>query len=327
MMPLLEVKGLSISVIQGGFKSPILRDVSLSIDEAQSVAVVGETGSGKTMTARAIMGLLPNDVHVDAGSIIYRGHDLLRERKPQLIRRKMAMVFQNPMSSINPLFKVGDQLDDIIKWSHYGGDHLTKYERREMIITTLRSVKLGDNPRILDMYPFQLSGGMRQRVMIAMALLREPELLIADEPTTALDVTTQKEILELIVELTKAKRMSLLLITHNLGIANEVADVTYVFYAGRIVESGPTESLFKNPTHPYTRGLIESIPSLDASRPVSGIPGEISRVDRETTGCCFSSRCRFVAEVCRSTQPSLLEVSTSHRVACHFASELTRIER
>lgn len=287
--------------------------------ESQSVAVVGETGSGKTMTARAVAGLLPSNAVIESGNIFYRGVDLVADRRSSELRRKIAMVFQNPMSSINPLFKVGEQLNDVLKWSSTDGASLTKQQRLEKCLSALESVKLGDNPRLLDMYPFQLSGGMRQRVMIAMALLREPDLLIADEPTTALDVTTQKEILSLIVGLTKSRQMGLLLITHNLGIANEVADTTYVFYAGRVVETGSTKTLFEKPLHPYTQGLIVSIPSLDASRPVSGIPGEVSQADRETSGCCFSSRCKFVKEVCSTGQPPLDEVEALHRAACFFA--------
>jgi peptide/nickel transport system ATP-binding protein len=295
--------------------------VNLVVEESQSVAVVGETGSGKTMTARAIVGLLPTNAVVESGSILYRGADLVSDRRSSQLRRKIAMVFQNPMSSINPLFKVGDQLKDVLRWSSNDGAGLTKKESLERCLSALESVKLGNNPRLLDMYPFQLSGGMRQRVMIAMALLREPDLLIADEPTTALDVTTQKEILSLILGLTKSRQMGLLLITHNLGIANEVADTTYVFYAGRVVETGPTKTLFEKPLHPYTQGLIASIPSLDASRPVSGIPGEISQADREASGCCFSSRCRFAKEVCITGQPPLEETELDHRVACFFAKQ------
>jgi peptide/nickel transport system ATP-binding protein len=295
--------------------------VNLVVEESQSVAVVGETGSGKTMTARAIVGLLPTNAVVESGSILYRGADLVSDRRSSQLRRKIAMVFQNPMSSINPLFKVGDQLKDVLRWSSNDGAGLTKKESLERCLSALESVKLGNNPRLLDMYPFQLSGGMRQRVMIAMALLREPDLLIADEPTTALDVTTQKEILSLILGLTKSRQMGLLLITHNLGIANEVADTTYVFYAGRVVETGPTKTLFEKPLHPYTQGLIASIPSLDASRPVSGIPGEISQADREASGCCFSSRCRFAKEVCITGQPPLEETELEHRVACLFAKQ------
>jgi len=317
-MTLLEVSELNVRIKDGSRHIPVLRDVSVTVGESQSVAVVGETGSGKTMTARAIIGLLPSDAVIESGRVIYKGVDLLREKEP-VLRRKIAMVFQNPMSSINPLFKVGEQLDDILKWSLRGSATLPKEERREKIMAALESVKLAQNPRILDMYPFQLSGGMRQRVMIAMALLREPELLIADEPTTALDVTTQKEILSLIVGLTRTRGMGLLLITHNLGIANEVADVTYVFYAGRVVEVGPTRTLFERAAHPYTRGLIASIPSLDASRPVSGIPGEISQSDRESTGCCFIGRCKFATGICAESQPPLSEVDGSHRVACFLA--------
>lgn len=312
------MSGLNVYIRSGARKVPVLRDVNIEVEQSQSVAVVGETGSGKTMTARAIIGLLPGNAVIDSGRIIYKGTDLLHGKK-STDRNKIAMIFQNPMSSINPLFKVGDQLNDILKWSCKGNTGLSKRERQEKVIAALESVKLMENPRILEMYPFQLSGGMRQRVMIAMALLREPELLIADEPTTALDVTTQKEILSLIVGLTRRKGMGLLLITHNLGIANEVADKTYVFYAGRVVEVGPTRTLFERAAHPYTQGLIASIPSLDTSRPVSGIPGEISQSDRESTGCCFMNRCRFATSVCAGGQPLLSEIETSHRVACFLA--------
>ncbi len=317
---LLEISGLDLYVKSEGKLVPILRDVSLSVDRSETVAVVGETGSGKTITAKAIMGILPKNAVVKSGTMTFEGTDMLSGDGARLARQRLAMIFQNPMSAINPLFRVGEQMNDVLSWSlgakGRGGDW-----KKERIRAALEDAQCYDNGKILDMYPFQLSGGMRQRVMIAMALLRQPELLIADEPTTALDVTTQREILSLLIELTRDEKMSLILITHNLGIARESSRRTYVMYAGRVVEQGITEQIFMRPLHPYTQGLIDSIPSLDRSRSMEGIEGEISQKDRETGGCCFISRCPYAIERCGTAQPQLKELVAGQHVACYVAEE------
>ena len=325
----LEVDKLSLSIKTAGGKwVPILKDVSIRVGEAEVVAIVGETGSGKTLTAKAVMGILPANSRIDSGHAIYEGVDLFtRTPESRRARMKIAMVFQNPMSSLNQLFKIKDQMNDVLTWAHVdktGEKKLSKGARAERIISTLRQVKLDE--KVLEMYPFQLSGGMRQRVMIAMSLLREPHLLIADEPTTALDVTTQREILNLLQELASKNRMSLLFITHNLGIAFETAKRTYVFYAGRVVEEGVTSSLFRSSLHPYTQGLIRSIPSLDRSRAMQGISGEISQEDRSSSAsCCFNRRCPFVVEICLNEEPQLKELEPKHRVACFVAGSQVRM--
>jgi oligopeptide/dipeptide ABC transporter ATP-binding protein len=319
-MSLLEVENLNLSVTSNRTKVPILRNVSINVEKAEVVAIVGETGSGKTLTAKAVMGILPKNSIIDSGHAFYEGVDILTSSaEANKVRKKIAMVFQNPMSSLNQLFKIKDQMSDVLNWSGVDKSQMTKETRIDKIISTMEQVKLGQN--VLDMYPFQLSGGMRQRVMIAMSLLREPDLLIADEPTTALDVTTQREILNLLQELAAKNKMSLLLITHNLGIAFETAERTYVFYAGRVVEEGITSSLFRNPLHPYTRGLIDSIPSLDRSRAMEGIRGEISQDDRSTESCCFNRRCPIAIEICTKEEPQLEELESRHRVACFVASQ------
>jgi peptide/nickel transport system ATP-binding protein len=317
---LLEVDNLSLSVKTPSGKSvPILKNVSIKVGEAEVVAIVGETGSGKTLTAKAVMGILPKNSHIDSGHAIYEGVDLFASTpESRLAHSKIAMVFQNPMSSLNQLFKIREQMNDVLNWAQVHGDEkLSKEARLNKIVATLNQVKLDEN--VLEMYPFQLSGGMRQRVMIAMSLLREPHLLIADEPTTALDVTTQREILNLLQELANKNRMSLLFITHNLGIAFETAKRTYVFYAGRVVEEGATASLFRSSLHPYTQGLIRSIPSLDRSRAMEGIHGEISQDDRNSSACCFNSRCPYAVEICMREEPQLEELEPKHRVACFVA--------
>jgi len=318
-MPLLEIDDLVLKVRSEGKLRPILEGVSLSVNKAETVAVVGETGSGKTMTARTVMGLLPKTAIIERGKITFDRIDLLKDGSSEG-RERIAMIFQNPMSSINPLFRVGEQMQDVLKWS-LRGESRTKEERDKRIERALESVKLYSGGRILGMYPFQLSGGMRQRVMIAMALLREPELLIADEPTTALDVTTQKEILDLLLDLTRERQMSLILITHSLGIAHETSKRTYVMYAGRVVEYGDTVSVFEGPLHPYSQGLINSIPSLDRSRGMEAIPGEISQADRETEACCFMSRCPYTQERCRTSRPSLKEYGQAHGAACFVVDD------
>lgn len=313
-MVLLEVDDLVLKIRSEGKLVPILESVSLKVGKAETVAIVGETGSGKTMTARTVMGLLPKTALVQRGKVTFDGIDLLKNGSSEG-RKRIAMIFQNPMSSINPLFKVGEQMQDVLKWSLRSRGE-TKEERDKRIKTALESVKLYAGGQILGMYPFQLSGGMRQRVMIAMALLREPELLIADEPTTALDVTTQKEILDLLLDLTRERQMSLILITHSLGIAHETSKRTYVMYAGRVVEYGDTFRVFESPLHPYSQGLISSIPSLDRSRGMEAISGEISQADRETTACCFSSRCGYVEDRCRASRPQLKEYRPGQSAAC-----------
>lgn len=313
-MALLEVDDLVLKVHSEGRLVPILEGVSLNVEKSETVAIVGETGSGKTMTAKTVMGLLPKTAVVERGKVTFDGTDLFGNDSSQG-RKRIAMVFQNPMSSINPLFRVGDQMEDVLRWS-LRSQGATKEERDERIRTALGSVKLYASGQILGMYPFQLSGGMRQRVMIAMALLRQPDLLIADEPTTALDVTTQKEILDLLLDLTRDRQMSLILITHSLAIAHETSKRAYVMYAGRIVEYGDTFSVFEGPLHPYTQGLVNSIPSLDRSRGMEAIRGEISQADRETTACCFSSRCPYVQDRCRASRPQLREYRPGQSAAC-----------
>lgn len=318
-MVLLEIEGLNLKIKSEGRLFPILNDVSLTVEKSETVAIVGETGSGKTMTVRTVMGLLPNSAVIESGKVTFDEIDMLGDKAPEG-RKRIAMVFQNPMSSINPLFRVGEQMKDVLKWS-LGRQNVTKDESDKRIGAALESVRLYDGGQILGMYPFQLSGGMRQRAMIAMALLRQPDLLIADEPTTALDVTTQKEILDLLLDLTRGRQMSLILITHSLGIAHETSKRTYVMYAGRVVEHGATSHIFERPLHPYTNGLVDSIPSLDRSRAMESIPGDISQLDRETSACCFNSRCPFAVERCRAAQPQLREFGPEQSAACFIVED------
>lgn len=322
MTPILEVTGLNLKIRSEGNLVPILHDVSLTVQRSEVVALVGETGSGKTMTARTVMGLLPKNAVVESGAVIFDAANMLNKSESSEAVKRMAMIFQNPMSSINPLFKVGKQMEDVLTWAA-NGSSLENSDRKAKIRKALEDARCYEAGRILEMYPFQLSGGMRQRVMIAMALLRNPELLIADEPTTALDVTTQREILDLLLELSRKARLSLILITHNLGIAHESSARTYVMYAGRVVEYGETSEIFANPMHPYTKGLIDSIPSLDRSRSMGSIQGEISQSDRESLACCFSSRCPYVIPQCRSEEPKLKELRPGQSVACFVAEGMT----
>ncbi len=327
MSALLEVRELNLDMrSEGKVLSPILRGVSLAVKRSEVVAIVGETGSGKTLTARAMSGLLPGNAVVRSGEVVFDGVNMLDRKASREAKKRMAMVFQNPMSSINPLFRVSDQMNDVLTWA-VGNKALGDEERTARIRKALEDARCYEGGRILEMYPFQLSGGMRQRVMIAMALLRDPELLVADEPTTALDVTTQKEILELLLGLSRRTGMSLVLITHNLGIAHESSARTYVMYAGHIVENGETGKVFRGPLHPYTQGLVESIPSLDRSRSMGSIQGEISQRDRETSACCFSSRCPYVIDRCRAEQPALKELRTGQNAACFVAEERVKVSQ
>ena len=323
MDSLLKIEGLSLLIRFEGDLLPVLHDVSLNVMKSEVVALVGETGSGKTMTARTVMGLLPKNAVVESGRVTFEEANMLEKKESAEARTKIAMIFQNPMSSINPLFKVNKQMEDVLAWAN-DKSASKDAERKAKIRKALEDARCYEDGRILDMYPFQLSGGMRQRVMIAMALLRDPELLIADEPTTALDVTTQHEVLDLLLELSRKSRMSLILITHNLGIAHESSARTYVMYAGRVVEHGTTSEIFAKPMHPYTEGLIDSIPSLDKSRSMGSIQGEISQADRESTTCCFSSRCPYAIPRCRAEEPKLKELVAGQSVACFVAEEKAR---
>ena len=322
MRNVLEIKNLRLSFGKDEDRVEVLSGVSLSVPEGKIVGVVGESGCGKTVTALSIMRLIPEPPgKIEGGEIIFDGADLLKlsERDIRAIRgNRISMIFQEPLSSLNPVFSVGEQVGEAIR-THL---RVSKKEEKERTVELLKLVGIPSPETRMNSYPHELSGGMCQRVMIAMALACNPELLIADEPTTALDVTIQAGILELINELREKLGMSVFLITHDLGIVAEVADEVYVMYAGKVVEHASTQNLFENPRHPYTVGLMNSIPGLNEKRErLSAIPGIIPSPKDFPVGCRFQDRCPLAIDRCRISEPTL-EGINGHQSACFRSSEV-----
>ncbi|MEW6741138.1 MAG: ABC transporter ATP-binding protein [Planctomycetota bacterium] len=292
--------------------------VSLAVSEGTTVALVGESGCGKSVTALSILRLVPQPPGRISGRIYFRGQDLLRlpESGMRKVRgNEISMVFQEPMTALNPVFTVGDQIMEVIILHQ----RKSKREARELAIEELRRVGISSPETRVDEYPHQLSGGMKQRVMIAMALSCHPTLLIADEPTTALDVTIQAQILELLRQAQRATGMAILLITHDLGVVAEMADQVAVMYASKIVEIASTRSLFTKVRHPYTEGLFRSLPSIEAGRArLEPIPGSVPNPLDFPSGCSFRTRCPCAERVCMEQVPPLREIADGHRVACHL---------
>ena len=321
--PLLDVRGLKtqLSLEEG----PVLAvdDVSFSIPPGGTLGVVGESGCGKSLTALSVMRLVPEPPgRVVGGRIRFRGEDLLalpEEKMRRMRGRHLSMVFQEPMTSLNPVYKVGEQISEGVRL-HQG---LSKAAAREHSVEMLRQVGIPAPEQRVDSYPHQLSGGMRQRVMIAMALACGPELLIADEPTTALDVTIQAQILELLKRLQSERHMAVMLITHDLGVVAESCDAVVVMYAGRVVERAPVKALFRQPAHPYTAGLLRSIPALQETggageRPrLKTIPGMVPSLRRLPVGCRFRDRCERALDICARVEPALELKRDGQEAACH----------
>ena len=314
---LIEVRNLSTYFFTQEGVVRAVEGVSFSIDKGETLALVGESGCGKSVTALSIMRLVPPPGRIVSGEVIFDGRDLLKlsEREMRRVRGgEIAMVFQDPMTSLNPVYTVGDQMVEAIKL-HRG---VSDKEAKEIAIEMLSKVNIPE-PRVrFDEYPHQMSGGMRQRVMIAMALSCNPKLLIADEPTTALDVTTQAQILDLMRDLQGDFGMSILFISHDLGVVAEIADKVAVMYASRIVEYAGLEELFSNPKHPYTIGLLECRPRLGMpkTQKLYTIPGIVPDPLNHPPGCKFHPRCPQAGERCKEEEPPLTEVEDGHLVAC-----------
>ncbi len=315
--PTLSVEGLSIAVSGRVARTSLVDDVSFAIAPGRTLCLVGESGCGKSITSLAVMGLLATPpLLVSAGRIVFEGRDLLtldaRERA-DLRGDRMTMIFQEPMTSLNPAFTIGDQIAEVVARHR----DVTREKARAVALDMLKRVRIPAAEKRLDEYPHQLSGGMRQRVMIAMALANGPRLLIADEPTTALDVTIQAQILSLVRSLQRETGTAMLLITHDLGVVAEVADDVAVMYAGRIVERGPVTAVFDDPQHPYTIGLMGSLPSFaGGEKRLATIPGSVPPPERMPAGCRFAPRCPFAIDACTKAQPPLVSVATGHDVAC-----------
>ena len=316
-VPLLDVRDLRTSFLTPQGEARAVDGISFSIDAGQTLGLVGESGCGKTMTALSILRLIPPAGRIAGGEIVFDGRNLLAlsEREMRQVRgNDIAMVFQEPMSSLNPVFTVGNQIAEAVRL-HQG---LSRRAARAKAIEMLKLVEIPEPERRVDDYPHQLSGGMRQRVMIAMALSCHPRLLIADEPTTALDVTIQAQILDLLAGLQERFAMGLLLVTHDLGIVAERADTVAIMYAGRIVEQAPVREIFARPLHPYTRGLLRSLPKIGAAKAerLEAIPGLVPDLLHLPSGCHFRDRCAHALEHCAQVDPELEEVRAGHRAAC-----------
>jgi len=319
--PLMEIENLSIRF--GGDKGPrIIDGLSLSLNRGETLGIVGESGCGKSILSLSILGLLPSGARVTEGNIRLEGQELtaLRGRALRALRgNKISMVFQEPMTALNPVLTVGSQLAEVFR-IHRGANRRTA---RQMAIEALRAVGVASPETRIKAYPAQLSGGMRQRVMIAMALACHPKILIADEPTTALDVTIQAQILDLMRGLRKDFDTSILFISHDLGVIAEVSDRVAVLYSGVVVEEAPTAEIFDNPCHPYTRGLLEALPQPDTEtvpETLFEISGTVPPPDSRPTGCRFHPRCPIATDRCRSEEPAITEITPGHRVACWEAT-------
>jgi oligopeptide/dipeptide ABC transporter ATP-binding protein len=314
----IEIKSLSVQIAKKNGSIPILEHIDLSVESGKVLGLVGESGCGKSMTAFAIMGLLPPGGRITGGSIMFQGEDIgsYSQEKMQKIRgSRIGMIFQEPMTSLNPLITVGKQMGEIF----YYHERLRGRANRDRCLELLASVNISEPANVYDCCPFKLSGGMRQRVMIAMALACEPELVIADEPTTALDVTTQAQILDLFNSLRHKTSASFLFVTHDLGVMAEIADRTAVIYSGYVVEECETGELFHSPRHPYTSGLMRSRISrnkMNAEKQLYTIPGAVPVPGNRPGGCPFTARCERRGDRCEKEAPPLTGISGGHRVRC-----------
>lgn len=310
----LEIKNLRISFRRGSSLFEAVHGVSFSLGDGRALGIVGESGCGKTLSAMSVMRLLPSTAVITEGEIVYNGLDILSlsEKEMRMIRgNKIALIPQDPLTSLNPLYTIGDQLMEVILLHQ----EVTKKEAKEIALESLNMVKIPDASRRFDDYPYQFSGGMCQRVIIAMALASEPDLIIADEPTTALDVTVQAQIMELFSEIRQKRKTSLILITHDLGLISENVDDVAVMYAGAVVEYASVKELFLNPSHPYTKGLLGSLPRGSKER-LKIIEGQPPQVGEIISGCRFHPRCEFVMDKCNKKYPERYFLSDNHSVNC-----------
>lgn len=322
---LLKVEGLSAGFVSDGNLVEVLDDVSFTVKAGQTVSLVGESGCGKSVTASSIMRILPHPYgKITKGSITFEGRNVLDlpiEEMYKMRGSSIAMIFQEPMTALNPVHKVKKQVGEVLELHR---PDIKKEELSTHVLKYLKDVEIPSAEQRLNNYPFQLSGGMRQRVMIAMALAGHPKLLIADEPTTALDVTVQAQILALIKTLQEKNNMGVIYITHDMGVVAEVSDQVAVMYAGQIVETASVDIIFKNPRHPYTRGLIASMPKLN-SEPKTRLPyikGNVPTPRAYPSTCRFADRCSYATEYCRSNTPILEEFEPDHMIRCFRAREI-----
>ncbi len=328
--PLLEIRDLSVNFAVYGGELRVLDGVNFRMFAGERVGLVGETGCGKTTTMKAVLRVLPMPpARIPRGEILFKGRDILKMKDAELqtVRGKgISMIFQDPTAALNPVFTVGEQMEDVIRSNARDSRSISREKSLEVAVKALKDVALADPPRLLRSYPIQLSGGMRQRVCIAMALSTNPEILIADEPGTSLDVTIQDQILRLLRDLVDSRNMSVILITHTLGVVRELTNRVYVMYAGSIVETAETKKIFSQPLHPYTQGLIATVPRLTGGGIASGIAGRIPNYRNPPPGCRFHPRCPHVMEVCKREKPPLIEIDQDHSVACFLYTSNQKVQ-
>jgi len=317
-MALLEIKNLAVDFEMKNSKIHAVRNVSLSLNAGETHCVVGESGCGKSVSSFAVLNLLEKNGKITNGEIIFDGQDLRKisdENFRKIRGKEISMIFQDPMNSLNPVYRCGDQIAEVLT-THTG---ISKKEALKEAIRVLDLVKVGSPEKRIMQYPHELSGGLRQRVMIAAAIICKPKLLIADEPTTALDATIQKQILELLADLQKEMGMAILFITHDLGVVRSIADKISVLYAGEVIESGTADDIFKTPKHPYTTGLLNTIPKIGGTREkLQPIEGNLPDASKEIPGCAFEPRCSRKTELCKTQKPPMKEDGT-HSFLCFGA--------
>ena len=314
MERILSVENLTVSFKSKGAKVQAVRDISFDLGRGETLAIVGESGSGKSVTSKAILGILAGNAVVESGAVSYDGRDILKLSEKEMCRLrgdKIAMVFQDPMSSLNPIVKVGKQITEamILKGK------IKKSEAKERAVRLMEEVGIPEARRRYNQYPFEFSGGMRQRIVIAIALAADPEILICDEPTTALDVTIQAQILELLSRLKRERGLSVIFITHDLGVVANVADRIAVMYAGKIIETGKAEEIFYSPAHPYTWALLASVPDLDTSDTLEAIPGIPPDMTAPPIGDAFAPRNKYAMKIDFEMMPPMFKISDTHSAA------------
>ncbi len=315
-----DVKDLHISFRTFKGYPHVLNGVNVHVNKKERISIVGETGCGKTTTVNAIAQILARQARVDKGEIYFKGKDVLTMPQKELKKLRaenVSIIFQDPIASLNPVFTIGQQLKEVIKYSGIEGANDKKVQE-EKAISALKETSLPDPERIMDSYPFQLSGGMRQRICIAMSLATPRDLVMADEPTTNLDVTIQDQVLKTLRQRVEEKESALILITHSLGVAREMADRIYVMYAGNMVETASSKEIFKECLHPFTKGLMSCIPKLAGGGIAEGIPGHIPNYLDPPKGCRFAPRCPYASRRCNEAQPPMFEAAPEHYVACYL---------
>lgn len=316
---LLQVENLRVTIGEET-EYPVLNGIDLSLEKGRVVGIIGESGSGKSMTVKSIMGLLPPNIRMTDGTVMYGGRDLAALSRDELRRylgKDFGMVFQNPMTSLNPLKKTKDQISEVVKKHN---PKLTRAEIDDKVLSLIQKVRLPEPHLTKEKYPHELSGGQKQRILIAIAIANDPKILIADEATTALDVTLQFQIISLLQDLLQGNDMSMIFISHNLGLIKHIADHVYIMYTGQIVESGPTQDIFSNPKHPYTKGLINSLPDTAVKgQPIPAIPGRVPALHEEKYLCSFYPRCAARTEACLAGPIINKQVGDNHFARCLMA--------